>query len=389
MIPGRWFVLMGLSLAVLGLLVGLHREAGLAIRTAGVLMSVIPGNPPTPLQAAPAPSVREVGYQTSGGIPVVADLYEPVADHPAPGVVLVNGLEVEGRKYGTLVTLAGALARAGFVVLVPDGLDYANYRLLPEDVDALVAGFQWLAGQPSIDPARIGFVGFSTGGSLALMAASDSRIANDVVSVAAVGSYYSLDTLLQASMTEYIRDANGALVAYPRHPYVWGVVRNTLVTQLPEDLDQWILFQVFPDATPEPNAEGLAQVDLEELTPAGRAVFDLFTNRDPKDADLLLAYVRALLPTDLDRLSPETQLDGLRAPVHLLHQRGDAYIPVSESVRLERRLGGAPRARLTTLDVLEHVELSAPDLSPQALVGSYVPGMWALFSFTFQALNGL
>ena len=45
MIPGRWFVLMGLSLAVLGLLVGLHREAGLAIRTAGVLMSVIPGRP--------------------------------------------------------------------------------------------------------------------------------------------------------------------------------------------------------------------------------------------------------------------------------------------------------------------------------------------------------
>ena len=387
MIRARWFVLAGLLLAGLGLVVGLRAELALGVRTAGALASVIPGEPPTPLRWTPSPSVVEVDYATAGGVEVRADLYEPGADTVRPALVLVVGVVKEGRKHPTLVKLADGFARAGFVVLVPDTLDYASLRVVPGDIDALVAGYQFLAQRPSVDDTSVGIVGFSVGGALSLVAASDPRIADDVALVIAVGAYHDLDTMLQAVTTDHV-SVDGEWSAYHPHPYAWGVVRNTLVSQLAEPSDQRALFDLFGGSTPDPVASDGAAPDPDRLTPAGRAVFELFTNRDPLRTGRLLARIRDFLPGTLDSVSPVAHVDRLRASVLLLHDKGDEYIPVSESRRLHRRLG-VEQARFETLDVIRHVELTAPDLSPRAILGSYVPGLWTLVTSVAQALNAL
>ena len=389
MISTRSFVVLGVALALLGMVVGLQREFGLAIRASSALAGVIPGDPPTPLALLPAPRVREVNYRTARGTPVPADLYLPPRTNPGPALILMPGVLPDVRTYAPLVKVADGFARAGFAVLVPEGLDYQHYRVLPEDIDALVAGFEWLAAQPEGDSARLGFVGFSVGGSLALVAAADPRIASEVAMVTTVGAYYNLDSVLQAVTTRHTDAIDGTPEPYQPDDLAWLVVRNTLVGNLPDRADWEVLFEIFSQPTAAPDAEALARADLSALSPAGRATFDLFVNRDPSAAARLTRRLRTRLPSLFESFSPEAHLDAVKAPVHLLHERSDQFVPFSESIRLERALGGEPRARLALIDILQHVEISAPDLSPQTLVGSYLPGLWALFTFSSEALGRL
>lgn len=384
MLPVGGFVALGIALALLGLVVGLRHELRLAVDVGNALASLIPSED-QPETAEP--NARSVGYTSSAGDQIPADLYVPSADGPGPALILVNGVEVTGRRHPVLVAFAESLARAGFVVLAPEQLGNAAYRLVDRDPDALVAGFEFLARQPEVDPQRIAFVGVSTGGSLSLVAAADPRIADDVAFVATVGSYYSLATLLQAATTGTILD-DGSLRPFSPHRYVWGVARNTLVSHLPDANDQRVLYDLFPAASPEPDPDALARTDLDDFTAAGRAVFELFVNRDPRQASYRIRRMEAHLPLSLDALSPVGVADGIQANVRMLHDLGDTYIPSSESERLLRRLG--PRqAELVQTDVLEHALLDEVQLSPDFLLGTFAPGMLSLFGFTFAALHSL
>ena len=389
MIRTRAFVGLGIALALLGMVVGLQRELGLAIRASSALASVIPGDPPTPLALLPAPRIREATYRTDRGTPVLADVYLPSRTDPGPALILMPGVLPDVRTYAPLVNVADGFARAGFAVLVPEGLDYQHYRVLPEDIDALVAGFEWLAAQPEVDGARVGFVGFSVGGSLALVAAADPRIADEVALVTTVGAYYSLDSMLQAVTTRHADAIDGTPEPFQPDDLAWLVVRNTVVGNLPDRADWEVLFEIFSQPTPDPDVEALARADLSALSPAGRATFDLFVNRDPAAAARLTQRLRARLPGLFESFSPAAHVDAVKAPVHLLHERSDQFVPFSESIRLERAFGGEPRARLALIDILQHVEISAPDLSLQTLAGAYLPGLWALFTFSSEALGRL
>lgn len=388
MIAARSFIGFGLALGLLGFVVGVRDDLGPGLRTAAALASVVPGNPPTLLTLRPPPRVTTLAYTTRDGYELLADLYEPPHAQNAPAVVLVNGVVPEGRTYGPLVGFADGLARTGFVVLVPDALDYANYRVFPEDIGALVRGFQALQSRPSVDPGRVGFIGFSMGGSLAMVAAADPEIADQVALVATIGAYYALDAMLRAVTTSTVH-VDDEFQPYQPDGYVWLVTRNTLLSAIPEADDREALFHLFALQTPDPDPEALPSFDLAQLGVPARGVYDLFTNRSPAAVTGLMDRVRSTMPGVLESISPDAHMERLRAPVALLHDRGDLYVPAQESLRTYARLGGEPRAQLAVLDVIQHAQLSAPDLSPPVLLGSFIPGMWTLWQFTHEALGRL
>ena len=388
MIAARTFIGFGLALAVLGFVVGARDELGPGLRTASALASMVPGSPPTLLNLRPLPRVTTLAYTTRDGYELLADLYEPPDASNLPAIVLVNGVVPEGRGYQPLVDFASGLARTGFVVLVPDALDYGNYRVFPEDIGALVRGFQVLQSRPSVDPTRVGFIGFSMGGSLAMVAAADPEIADDVALIATIGAYYSLDAMLRAVTTSTVK-VDGGFLPYQPDSYVWLVTRNTLLSAIPDERDQEALFHLFAMETPDPDPETLPAYDPDELGPPARRVFDLFINRDPQAVHTLMDRVRTEMPGVLESISPDAHIDRLRAPAALLHDRGDLYVPAQESLRIYDQLGGEPRVQLAVLDVIQHAQLSAPDLSPPVLLGSFLPGMWTLWQFTYDALGQL
>ncbi len=384
----RFFVLTGMVLGLLGFVLVVRDQVGFSVRVAAALAKVLPGSPSSVLGLGPAPRVTTIGYMTRDGYELEADVYEPVGSDRSPAVILVNGVEPAGRKYSALVELADGLSRAGFVVLVPDALDYVNYRVLPQDIGALVRGFQILQGRKTVDMDRIGFIGFSMGGSLAMLAAADPEIVDDVQMVAAVGSYFSLEAMIQAVTTKTVRTPNGNAF-YEPDDYVWLVTRNTLLSQVQDSDDRSELFRVFSLPSPRPNPDVIQTFDPQGLGDQAQSVYVMLTNRDPDSVKPLVSKVRELMPGVFESLSPKYHLNRITASISLLHDRNDPYVPVQESDRTFKMVGGSARARLEILDVMQHAELVAPDLSPPVLFGSYIPGMWKLFRFAFDSLDGL
>ena len=110
------------------------------------------------------------------GEPDLAELWLPAwasAERPAGAILLVFGVNNLGRNHPAIVRVADALARTGVAVLVPDSRTLLEGRLEVAEIDGVVEAFQTLAARPEVDRERVGIVGFSVGGSLALLAAGD------------------------------------------------------------------------------------------------------------------------------------------------------------------------------------------------------------------------
>jgi len=131
----------------------------------------------------------EVSIRAPAGHVLAGTLTRPKGHGPFPSVVLITGLSPNNRNEGQppwmpLRDLADALTRRGMVVLRVDDRgvgastgDRASSTTLDEaaDVHTEVA---WLRVQPYVDAKRVGLVGYSEGGLVApIVASEDSTIA--------------------------------------------------------------------------------------------------------------------------------------------------------------------------------------------------------------------
>ena len=366
-------------------LVAIEPALSRGLRSAGIALEAIPGGGPRPLSLlTPKPhrSVVDMEWREGG---LEADLYDPGGLGRKPGLILLNGVVREGRRYGELVNLARALSRAGFVVMVPDLLSYSRLRLVLDDVDVLARAFEFLAGYESVDPQRVGFVGFSVGGSLAFVAAAESRIADDVRFVAMIGPYSDLTrVIVEVTTTSYVRD--GERVRFRPESFVWSVTRDTLVASLDRPQDRAVLGALFSGSRPAQNREALRNFGRDDLSPDGQQVHDIFTNRDPDRAEALIAALPEGVLSGLRRLSPVNAAQAMRARVVILHEVGDPFFPSWESEQLLQSLPD-DRAQLTLTSVIQHAELRIPPPSPGNIFGFYVPEGWKLGSFIFSILS--
>lgn len=369
---------------VLALALLLGPAAGRIIDSVRIALETSAGDLIRPLlHLSPQPR-RSVVEMTVGQQRLRADVYDPDGLGRKPGMILVNGVVREGRRYPPLVNLAYAMSRSGVVVMVPDLLGYPGLRLVPEDVDVLARSFRDLAAMDNVDPARIGFVGFSVGGSLAFVAAAEPSIAADVSFVAMVGPYSELRRIVSASTTG-MYEQDGKFVQFTPDSFVWGVTRNTLIATLTRARDRAVLNSLFGGPRPAPRRAALERFSRDDLSPEGRAVYDVFANRDPALVGELLGRLPEGVQSGLRRLSPAEAVGGIRARVLMLHERGDPYFPSWESESLAPALQ-AGNVALTLSTLVEHAELRTPPPTPGNLFGFYLPEGWKLGSFIHSTL---
>jgi acetyl esterase/lipase len=114
----------------------------------------------------------DVVYRTVGGQELKLDIVAPAeGEGPFPGVVVIHGGAWRGGNKKDVRQAQVLLARRGYVTISP------QYRLCPKeifpaqvwDVQAAVRWLRTHAAEQKVDPERLGAMGFSAGGHLALL----------------------------------------------------------------------------------------------------------------------------------------------------------------------------------------------------------------------------
>lgn len=291
-----------------------------------------------------------------------ADLYLPPR-LPAPGLVLVLGALREGRRYEVLERAARAIAGCGFAVLVPELGRLRTLVLGSDALDDLVAATRALPRRDGVVDAPVGLIGFSLGGSLALLAAGDPRLAGRVACVAAMGAYFRLADMLAAATA-------GSLAG----PSAYAVAASLAAT-LPAD-DRAVLQHAI-DTSPDSPAEALSRIPPASIGPQAGIVVAAFRGRNPTAVLQDLAGIAAVM----DALSPERSIGRVDVPTWLLHDERDRYVPATQLDAMRAAVAGRRNFRSFKLRLLEHTEPAAPALDPVRLFGDYAPGLVNLFRF--------
>lgn len=177
--------------------------------------------PPSP--HVPATAGRFDVAPPGSGVTLGGILFRPEAGGaPLPALVVLHGWQPAGTNGAALVEArARRYSEQGYVALAlsmrgwppSGGADDCGLQQ-PDDVSRAI---EWLSGLPGVDPARIGLVGFSQGGQVALLAGARGA------RVRAIVAYYPVTDVARWKETTSNADIPGYVSAVceptaPRSP---------------------------------------------------------------------------------------------------------------------------------------------------------------------------
>jgi pimeloyl-ACP methyl ester carboxylesterase len=307
------------------------------------------------------PRVNE--YAVVAGVPTT--VVRPGSGRRWPELVFFNGVTARGRFHPDVQRLARALARVGFLVLVPDLPGMRTGEVTGNTLTAAIGVVRAAEERPDADGGRVGLVGVSLGASLALLSAEQPSLADRVTVVAGIAPYTDLRNVVRLATTGYTLQ-QGRLVPYAAEPFMSLVIARSLIATLPAGRERdAILTQLLAlsENTPHPLAL-FRTLNLARLSPEVRAVVELLANRSPSRFGRLYAALAPALRASERRLSPLAGAGGLRAPVDIASAPHDKYFPLSETRDLAQAATHT-RVELTVTDTLHHAipSLSLPDLT--------------------------
>jgi dienelactone hydrolase len=358
-----------LVIAVVAVLAVAWEPTRTGIQTAVLLPNLLDAGPKPLSLFSEAPQRMAVEYRpaTEDADGELAELWLPAwasSDERAGAMLLVLGVNNVGRNHPVVARVADGLARTGVAVLVPDSRVLLEGRLEVAEVDGVVRAYELLAARPEVDPERVGIVGFSVGGSLALLAAADSRIADDVRWVNAFGAFADAETYLAAVSAHAYRSADGTEVAWTPSELAREIYLRFVLDQVPDAADRAALddalgLAILTAERPQPDPELRASLD----TDVARTIHDLLTSRSLADAERAIDALPPASLTFIDAISPGRHAAGLRADVHLMHETEDHHVPFVESRALATVLGQSGLLRShTEFRLFDHVQPDDVDL---------------------------
>jgi acetyl esterase/lipase len=375
----RWLRRVGIGVLVLVVVLTAWEPTRVALQTALALPSMLGSGPQVLGLVTPNPQRVSVPYRAAPGEDEadLAELWMPSwasEERQAGAMLLVFGVNNLGRNHPAIVRVADALARTGVIVLVPDSRTLLEGRLEVGEIQGVVDAFRLLADRPEVDPDRLGIVGFSVGGSLALLAAADPAIADDVRWVNAFGAFADAETYLASVAAHAYAGDDGGPVAWTPTPLAREVFVRFLLDQVGDATERASLEGAFGAAImtgerPAP-PPGLRR---SLATDAARAVHDVMTAATVEGGRAAISELPEATLAFVDAISPVRHLAGLRGEVHLMHETQDHHVPFVESRTLATALDERGRLAVhTEFRLFDHVQPDDLDL------GAAAPELWRL-----------
>lgn len=291
-----------------------------------------------------------------------ADLYHPTGWRPPAALVVVPGASPAGRDDPRLVAFAGTLAKAGFLVLVPEIPALRRLTLSAADAEIVADGLRHLE---QARPGRfLAAVALSYAVGPTMLAAHAPDLAGKVDALVGIGGYYDSEAVSVWFTTGWFLVPEGEDGA----PAQWR-------RGAPNDFGKWVFLRanagrledghdtaLLEEMADRRLRDGRADLsDLEaRLGPEGRSVHDFITNRDRDRAPALIAALPPAIRAEMRALDLSDRDFGPKGPhLVLIHGRGDTIIPYTESLALAGAVlgpDGRPRTELHLVDGIGHVE---------------------------------
>jgi pimeloyl-ACP methyl ester carboxylesterase len=283
------------------------------------------------------------------GIPV--EVVKPARGGPWPAWLFVNGAH-PGRRTEPVVTgLSRGLARAGYLVLVPDVPGLGEGTITALTLEGTVAVTSAGLRREDVAGDQIALIGASTGAALALLTASRPELAERVSVVAAVAPFADLERMICLATTRnYAED--GGWTVYDVTDLQRRVVARSLVATIADAHERERLLSDL-DLAEREERDALDSLpgDLDGHTSETQAVLRLLRNDDAERFAELYHALPELVRALLAQLSPLGGSQAVRAPVELVVPPSDVYFPLGEAHALAAAL---PNVHLTITGTLDH-----------------------------------
>jgi dienelactone hydrolase len=269
-----------------------------------------------------------------------------------PAIMLVPGAAPRGNDEPLLRSFGVTLARAGYLVVIPEFPFLKQGRFEQNATKQLDAAFTRVRELEATHDRNVGAFGVSVGGGMLLVAAGREPALRRAAFIAILGGYYDLDTYL-ASVAGREQLSDGRLVP-------WGPSAEVLERLPPGAVD------LVPPGDRDAVRRALAATSYREaldrlraLGPGARAAFDA--------------------------VSPEIVWHEIRPPIYWIHDPLDTFEPLAEAEAAR----AAPRDGHMVLVVPHLVTHAAPageaakSGGPLFLIGE----LWRLLAFTVEVFQ--
>jgi dienelactone hydrolase len=324
-----------------------------------------------PTHFAAHPFKEEDGYALTPHGTVRYRTYTPEDVQDPGGIVLLHGVHHLGIEDPRMWNLARALAGAGVLVMTPELQDLADYRVTARTIDVIGDSATVLSTRMR---RKVGVVGLSFAGGLALLAADRKEFADRIGFVVAIGAHDDMGRVARFFAANVITTPEGVETQLQAHEYgalvlAYAHLEDFFSAQdVPiarESLRQWLWEK------PE------AMKTAEALSPAGKHELDLLLHHREQLRDALLKE-STLHKEEMDAVSPHGHVAQLHIPVFLLHGAGDTVIPASETQWLAKDVPTAELKESLVSAALVHVDMGNKVTWQQ---------QWQLMDFMAQVLD--
>ncbi len=324
-----------------------------------------------PTRFANHPFKEEDGYALTPSGPVRYRTYTPQDVQDPGGVVLLHGVHHLGIEDPRMWNLARALAGAGVLVMTPELQDLADYRVTAKTIDEIGDSAVALSTRMR---RKVGVLGLSFAGGLALLAADRKEFAESIGFVVAIGAHHDMSRVARFFATNVIAKPDGAEMPFQAHEYGALILAYSHLEDFFSASDVPIAREVLRQWLWE-NPE--AMKTAAALSPEGKHKLELLLHHRDQLRDALLKEI-TMHKEEMDAVSPHGHVGQLHTPVFLLHGAGDTVIPASETLWLAKDVPAAELKASLVSAALVHVDMGNKVTWQQ---------QWQLMDFMAQVLD--
>jgi hypothetical protein len=308
-----------------------------------------PGIVGTNLAAIITPEPRESETrEIFGGIAMRVSWWRPGWGDRHPAIMMVNGATPTGNDNAATRGFGVSLARAGYLVMLPEFPFLKEGRLDPDAPRIVDAAFAHLRALSETSDRPVGAFGASVGAGLMLAGAGAFPALQRADHLSVLGGYFDLDTYVAAVATRSLPSGD----AWEPSDEAKQRIPPAVEDAMPDDVDRARIRGVFTATAYRSALDGLAT-----LSPRGRDVFD--------------------------KLSPSTAWASIAPPVFWIHDPADNYEPLTEAYAAQ----AAPRPGRFVLVVprlVQHAEAGKVQGQDPLFLARELGG---LLAFTLEVLR--